>query len=542
MLKQKESYLGNPNVKRDGVLQQWTPDLLQEYKKCMDSPVYFVENYVKVISLDDGMVPFVLYPYQKDMFKQFQENRFNVVLACRQSGKSISACAYLLWYVLFNPEKTVAILANKGATAREMLNRITLMLENIPFFLQPGSKALNKGSLEFSNNSRIIAAATSGSSIRGMSVNLLYLDEFAFVERAAEFYTSTYPVISAGKDTKVIVTSTANGIGNQFHKIWEGAVQQINEFKSFRVDWWDVPGRDEKWKEQTVANTSQLQFDQEFGNTFFGTGDTLINADTLLNLRAKPPKRYMEGGLLKIYEEPIKDHDYVMTVDVSKGRGQDYSTFTLIDISVRPFAQVAVYRNNTISPLLFPNVIYKYAKPYNDAYVVVESNDQGSVVCNGLYHDLEYENMHVESSVKANAIGIEINRKTKRLGCSAIKDILETKRLTINDDSTILEISTFEAKGQSYEASDGNHDDLMMNLVLFGYFVSTQYFSDMTDINLKQMMFEQKMQEIENDVVPFGFIDDGSAAIQQIENQDDPWRIRVDETDRFVWDADDMPL
>jgi len=542
MLKQKESYLGNPNVKRDGVLQQWTPDLLQEYKKCMDNPVYFVENYVKVISLDDGMVPFVLYPYQKDMFKQFQENRFNVVLACRQSGKSISACAYLLWYVLFNPEKTVAILANKGATAREMLNRITLMLENIPFFLQPGSKALNKGSLEFSNNSRIIAAATSGSSIRGMSVNLLYLDEFAFVERAAEFYTSTYPVISAGKDTKVIVTSTANGIGNQFHKIWEGAVQQINEFKSFRVDWWDVPGRDEKWKEQTVANTSQLQFDQEFGNTFFGTGDTLINADTLLNLRAKPPKRYMEGGLLKIYEEPVKDHDYVMTVAVSKGRGQDYSTFTLIDISVRPFAQVAVYRNNTISPLLFPNVIYKYAKPYNDAYVVVESNDQGSVVCNGLYHDLEYENVHVESSVKANAIGIEINRKTKRLGCSAIKDILETKRLTINDDSTILEISTFEAKGQSYEASDGNHDDLMMNLVLFGYFVSTQYFSDMTDINLKQMMFEQKMQEIENDVVPFGFIDDGSAAIQQIENQDDPWRIRVDETNRFVWDADDMPL
>ncbi len=542
MLKQKESYLGNPNVKRDGVLQEWTPGLLQEYKKCMDNPIYFVETYVKVISLDDGMVSFVLYPYQRKMFEQFQENRFSVVLACRQSGKSISACAYLLWYVLFNPEKTVAILANKGATAREMLNRITLMLENIPFFLQPGSKALNKGSLEFSNNSRILAAATSGSSIRGMSVNLLYLDEFAFVERAAEFYTSTYPVISAGRDTKVIVTSTANGIGNQFHKIWEGSVQEINEFKSFRVDWWDVPNRDEDWKLQTISNTSQLQFDQEFGNTFFGTGDTLVNAETLLNLRAKPAKRYMEGGLLKIYEEPQKDHDYIMTVDVSKGRGQDYSTFTLIDISVRPFAQVAVYRNNTISPLLFPNIIYKYAKPYNDAYVVVESNDQGGVVCNGLYHDLEYENVHVESSVKANAIGIEINRKTKRLGCSAIKDILETNRLTINDDATILEISTFEAKGQSYEASDGNHDDLMMNLVLFGYFVSTQYFSDMTDINLKQMMFQQKMQEIENDVVPFGFIDDGSAAIQQIENQDDPWRIRADETERFVWDNDDLSL
>ena len=241
MLNQKNTYLGNPNVKKDGVNEQWTPDLIQEYKKCMVDPVYFVEHYCKVISLDEGIVNFKLYPYQRKMFQQFQENRFNVVLACRQSGKSISACAYLLWYALFNPEKTVAILANKGQTAGEMLSRITLMLENIPFFIQPGSKAVNKRSLEFSNNSRIIASATSGNSIRGMSVNLLYLDEFAFVERASEFYTSTYPVVSAGKDTKVIVTSTANGIGNQFHKIWEGAVQGINEFSSFRVDWWDVP-------------------------------------------------------------------------------------------------------------------------------------------------------------------------------------------------------------------------------------------------------------------------------------------------------------
>ena len=541
MLNQIESYLGNPNVKRDGVLQKWTPELLQEYKKCMDDPVYFAEEYVKVISLDQGLVSFKLYPYQRTMFEHFKENRFSVVLACRQSGKSISACAYLLWYALFNPEKTVAILANKGATAREMLSRITLMLENTPFFLQPGSKALNKGSLEFSNNSRIIAAATSGNSIRGMSVNLLYLDEFAFVERAAEFYTSTYPVISAGKDTKVIITSTANGIGNQYHKIWEGAVQGINEFRPFRVDWHDVPGRDEEWKTQTIANTSQLQFDQEFGNTFFGTGDTLVNAETLMNLRAKPPIKMLEGGLLKVYEEPEKGHDYIMTVDVSKGRGQDYSTFTLIDISVRPFAQVAVYRNNTISPILFPNIIYKYAKPYNNAYVVVESNDQGTVVCNGLYHELEYENVHVESSVKANAIGIEITRKSKRLGCSAIKDILETNKLNIVDEQTILEISTFEARGQSYEASEGNHDDLMMNLVMFGYFVSTQFFADMTDIDLKQMLFDQRMKEIEDDMVPFGFIDDGTEAIQAIENQEDPWKIR-DDTGRFVWDPDDMPL
>lgn len=261
-----ESYLGNAQVKRDGVQQEWSKEDILEYQRCMEDSVYFAETYCKVISLDDGLVPFKLYPYQKEMFKHFNDNRFSIVLACRQSGKSISTVAYLLWYVLFKSEQTVAVLANKGATAREMLARITLMLENLPFFLQPGTKALNKGSIEFSNNSRIIAAATSGSSIRGMSINLLYLDEFAFVDNATEFYTSTYPVVSAGKSTKVIITSTANGLGNIYQKIYEGAIQGTNEFKPFRVDWWDVPGRDEEWKKMTISNTSELQFDQEFGN------------------------------------------------------------------------------------------------------------------------------------------------------------------------------------------------------------------------------------------------------------------------------------
>ena len=512
-----EHYLGNKNVKRDGVQQQWTEHQILEYDRCRKDPAYFARTYIKIISLDKGLVNFNLYDYQEKMFDHFNNSRFSIVLACRQSGKSISSVVYILWYAVFHPEKTIAVLANKGATAREMLSRITLALEHLPFFLQPGCRALNKGSIEFSNNSRIIAAATSGSSIRGMSVNLLFLDEFAFVERAAEFYTSTYPVVSAGKETKVIITSTANGIGNTFHKIWQGAVQKVNEYKPFTVNWWDVPGRDDEWKRQTISNTSQLQFDQEFGNTFFGTGDTLISAGTLLDLRAKNPQQILESGLLMVYAEPCAGHDYIMLVDVSKGRGQDYSTFTLIDITARPFTQVAVYRNNTISPILFPDIIYKYAKVYNEAYVVVESNDQGTVVCQGLYHELEYENVHVESAVKANRIGVEITRKTKRLGCSAIKDIIEAGKLEIVDENTIFEMSTFVAQGQSYEASDGNHDDLMMNLVMFGYFVSTQFFADMTDINLKQMMFSNQIRQIEEDIVPFGFIDNGSAAIDQIE-------------------------
>ena len=524
-----ENYLGNPNIKKDGIVSNFNEEQVLEYARCMKDPVYFVEKYAKIISLDKGLVPFKLYPYQKKMFKHFKENRFNVVLACRQSGKSISACGYLLWFALFQSEKSIAVLANKGATAREMLARITIMLENIPFFLQPGVKALNKSNIDFSNNSRIIAAATTGSSIRGLSINLLYLDEFAFVERAAEFYTSTYPVISSGGDTKIIVTSTANGIGNTFHKIWEGSIQGVNEYNNFRVDWHDVPGRDEKWKEETINNTSQVQFDQEFGNTFFGTGNTLVNAQTLLDLRAKRPIKYMEGGDCLIYKEPVKNHEYILVADVSKGRGQDYSSFSLIDINVRTFEQVVVYRNNTISPLLFPNIIYKYANVYNKAYCIVESNDQGSVVCNGLYYELEYENVHVESAVKANAVGIDINRKSKRLGCSALKDLLENNKLKIVDEQTILEISTFEARGQTYQASIGNHDDLVMNLVLFGYFVSSTYFSNLTDINIKDMIFKQKLKEIEEDIVPFGFIDDGTEQIRRIEPSDDhPWAIEYD--------------
>ena len=498
-------YLGNPNVKRDGVETSFTKEEVQEYAKCMQDPAYFARKYIKIISLDEGLVPFDLYPYQEKMFNHFKKNRFSIVLACRQSGKSISSVVYLLWYAVFHPEKTIAILANKGAVAREMLARITLALENLPFFLQPGCKALNKGSIEFSNNSKIIASATSGSSIRGLSINLLFLDEFAFVENDAQFYTSTYPVVSAGKDTQIVITSTANGIGNVYHKLWEGAVQKTNEFKPFRVDWWDVPGRDEKWKEETISNTSALQFEQEFGNTFHGRGNTLIGANHLLAQTSTEPEFIKEN--VNIYKQPVEDHEYVMTVDVSKGRNQDYSTFTIIDVSTQPFEQVCVFRDNNISPMLLPDIIYKYANTYNKAYVVVESNDQGAVVCNGLYYDLEYENMFVESSIKANALGATMTRRVKRIGCSSIKDLIEQEKLRIFDAQTIVEMSTFVSKGNSYMAIAPNHDDLMMNLVLFAWFTTTDVFQSLTNIDMKDMLYRERLAAIQDDMLPFGFVD-----------------------------------
>ena len=341
-----EGYLGNINVKRAGVQTEWTEEQIIEYKKCMVDPLYFIQKHLKIISLDEGLVPFKLYDYQQDLITHFDESRFSIVLACRQSGKSITACAYLIWYLLFQPEQTIAILANKGSTAREMLARITTMLEHVPFYLQPGTKVLNKGSIEFENDSRIIASATGANSIRGLSVNLLYLDEFAFVDNAEQFYTSTYPVVTSGGKSKVIITSTANGIGNMYHKLYEGAEHGKNEYQPFTVNWWDVPGRDEQWKQQTIANTSELQFEQEFGNSFLGTGNTLINANTLLGLQGHDPLWSKDN--VHLYQSPIEDHTYIMTVDVARGRGQDYSTFSIIDVTEKPFKQVGIYRDNMI--------------------------------------------------------------------------------------------------------------------------------------------------------------------------------------------------
>ncbi len=495
-------YLGNALVKKDGVQINYTREEVEEYAKCMSDVTYFSEKYIKVISLDDGLVPFKPYAYQSKMFKHFQDNRFSIVLACRQSGKSISSIVYILWYAIFNPEKTIAILANKGAVAREMLGRITLALENLPHFLQPGCKELNKGTLTFSNNSKILASATSTSSIRGLSVNLLFLDEFAFVENANEFYTSTYPVITAGKDTKVIITSTANGVGNLYYRLWEGARGKNNDFKDFRVDWWDVPGRDEAWKKQTIANTSELQFEQEFGNNFLGTSTTLISANTILGLKGRQPLKQRDN--IKYFELPQEGHTYIMTVDVSKGRGQDYSTFNVIDIQDGLFKQVCTFRDNIISPLIFPDIIVKIATEYNKAMIVIENNDIGAVVCNAIYYEFEYEHLFVESTVKAAGVGVTMTKKIKRIGCSNLKDLVEFGKLQIHDLETINEIATFEVRGSSYQASDGNHDDLVMNLVLFAWFVSSEAFGHLSDLELKNMLFNRTIQEIEEDLPPVG--------------------------------------
>ena len=497
-----EGYLGNNLIKRAGVETSYTEEELLEYQKCSEDPCHFIENYCQIISLDEGLVPFKLRGYQESLIEHFNENRFSVVLAARQSGKSITSCAYLLWYLLFTPEVTVAILANKGAIAREMVSRIVTMLETVPFFLQPGVKILNKGNIEFGNDSKLVAAATSSSSIRGMSINMLYLDEFAFVEDAETFYTATYPVITSGKNSKVIITSTANGVGNMFHKIYESAVHGNSEYKSYLISWFDVPGRDEEWKKQTIANTSEAQFEQEYGNSFLGTGNTLISSDALLGMRAVDPNWRKEG--VSVYERPKKGHNYVATVDVSQGRGFDYSTFSIFDVTSKPFKQVCTYRDNMISPMLFPDLINKYCSPYNEALVIIENNAEGSMVALQLHYDIEYPNVFVQGMTKSTDIGVTMSRKIKRVGCSTLKELIEENRLQVVDRPTITEMMTFVNKGSSFEADKGYNDDMVMNCVLFSWFVTTDFFTNLTDTAVKDLLYAEQQKMIEDDLLPAG--------------------------------------
>ena len=503
-----DCYLANPSVRRAGSRNTaWTPELLAEYKRCKNDVEYFCSNYVKIVHLDRGLVNFKGYPYQSKMWAQFREKRFNIVLACRQSGKTMAVVGYLLWYCLFHSEKTVAVVAHKGDQAREILSRFAFALENLPFFLQPGCKTLNKGRIEFDNNTQIFAAATSSGSLRGKSVNLLYLDEFAFVENDVEFMTSTYPVVSSGKTSQVIITSTANGIGNQFHKLYEGAVSELNTYTAFRVDWWDVPGRDDKWKEEQIANTSKEQFKQEFGNEFLGSSNTLIDPNCLMNMVKREPVQEVDD--VKIYEPPREGHTYIMTVDVAKGRGMDYSTFTVTDVTKLPYKQVATFRNSLISPMVFPDVIDKWGRLYNEAFLVVESNDEGITVCRTLHYDFEYPVMFHQSLIDSSRLGVEVTKKVKRIGCSKIKDLLENRQYIVCDEDAILELSTFVKKGDKHEASNDNHDDMVANLWLFAWVTSIEEFEEFSNgVDLKAAMFKDKIDELA-DVPFFGLVDSG---------------------------------
>jgi hypothetical protein len=540
-------YLGNPLLKKANVAHDWTKEEIEEYLKCKEDPVYFALNYVKIVQVDEGLIPFRMYDFQKELVKKFHENRFNIAKLPRQTGKSTVVVSYLLHYALFNDSSNIGILANKASTARDLLGRLQTAYENLPKWLQQGVLSWNKGSMELENGSKIMAASTSASAVRGMSFNIIFLDEFAFVPNhiADDFFSSVYPTISSGQRTKVIIISTPYGM-NHFYKLWVDAQNQRNNYIWTEVHWSEVPGRDEKWKEETIKNTSERQFTQEFECEFLGSVDTLISANKLRNLVFDTPISSNKG--LDVYEEPKQKAEYIMTADVSRGIGGDYSAFVVFDITTVPYKVVAKYRNNEIKPMLFPNVINDVARAYNNAYVLCEVNDVGDQVASILNYDLEYANVLMCSmrgragqivgqgfSGNKTQLGVKMSITVKKVGCQNLKQIIEDDKLLFRDYEIINELTTFIQKKQSFEADDGFHDDLVMCLVIFAWLAVQDYFKEMTDNDVRQRIYEEQKNQIEQDMAPFGFITTGLEGDEGFVSDGSIWYGDTQEDVSYMW-------
>ena len=531
-----EVYLGNPNLKKANTQIEFTEEQILEFLKCKEDPVYFARNYIKIVSLDHGLVPFKMYPFQEKLISNFHKNRFNICKMPRQTGKSTTCVSYLLHYAVFNDNVNIAILANKASTARDLLGRLQLAYENLPKWMQQGIISWNKGSLELENGSKISANSTSSSAVRGGSYNVIFLDEFAFIPNhiADDFFASVYPTISSGQSTKVIIVSTPKGM-NHFYRMWHDSERGRNEYVPTDVHWSEVPGRDENWKEQTIANTSEQQFKVEFECEFLGSVGTLVNPSKLKSLAYDAPIKRNKG--LDIFEEPIEDHDYLITVDVARGIGNDYSAFVIFDITSLPYRIVGKYRNNEIKPMLYPNIINEIAIAYNNAWLLIEVNDIGDQVASILHFDLEYDNVLMCSmrgragqivgsgfSGKRSQLGVRMTASVKKLGCSNLKTLIEDDKLLLWDYDIISELTTFIQKNRSFEAEDGCNDDLAMCLVIFSWLASQDYFKEMTDNDVRKRIYEDQKNQIEQDMAPFGFLSDGLDSIDNIVDGDgDVW-------------------
>ncbi len=515
-----DSYLGNANLKKVGVSIPFTEENVLEYQKCSEDPIYFVDNYCYIVTLDHGIQQFKLFDCQKEKINLIHKERRVIIMESRQAGKTTTAAAYILWYTLFQADKNVAILANKDKTAREILSRYQLMYEHLPLWMQQGVKTWNKGDVELENNSKVFTAATTAAGIRSKSVNLLYIDEAAIIPNniADAFFTSVYPVVSAGQTTKILITSTPLGY-NHFWKFWNDAENGRNGFVPLFIPYWRIPGRNEKWAEEQRRVLGDVKYNQEVLCKFLGSALTLIRADIIEQMSFNNPIYQKDG--LDLYEMPEKGHNYVFVVDTAEGVGGDYSSFVIIDITEVPYKLVGKYRDNQIAPMLYPTVIYRNATDFNNAYVLIEVN-RSEQVAHILYHEYEYENiMFVQRDTKGQRVsggfagagktqlGVTTDKRVKRIGCFNFKSLLEEKKLLVFDADVISEISTFiESKG-SWAADEGYHDDLVMPLVLFGWLTTNPYFREITDVNLRKAVYEQRIKQIEEDMLPVGFIDDG---------------------------------
>lgn len=507
-------YNGNPNLPLPTEDYTLAESELEEYVKCLNDPLYFIANFVKITQVDEGIITFKPWKFQETVIHALETNRFVIAKLPRQSGKStVIICGYFLWYILFHTDVSVALLANKEETAIMLLDRLKESFELLPRFLKQGVEKWDQKLIKLGNKARVRAAACSGSAIRGDTFNIVFLDEFAFVPAniAEEFMASVFPVISSGKTTKLFIVSTPNGF-NLFHKIFVQAEQGKNDYKALQYTWRDVfyaknPTATEtealKWRSDTIKNmaNNEQKFQQEFECDFLGSANSLVAPWKLAQIDFREPLEHR--GKLRVYQKPIHlsedgpAHVYVCTVDVAQGQLLDSSVVQVIDITSSPFVQVGCYQDNSIKPAQLGQVVVQIARWYNDAFLFFEINGEALATALICQEDFQYENiihvfMHKKKGQQLSAgftptarIGLKSTEATKRIGCTGLKSLLEGDKLVIVDYETKAQLGTFVAQINKrtglptiYGAELGNHDDCISPLVLLGWLSLQQGFEN----------------------------------------------------------------
>lgn len=507
-------FSNNPSLFGTNVKFPLSEKHIQEIYKCSTDIFYFIENYVQIFTLDNGWVVPKLRSYQKKLIQHYLDNRFSNVMMGRQSAKSTTTLLFILWKIIFFPDTTVGMAANKESMATENLSRLKDYFENLPIWLKVGVKAWNSTFITLDNGSKVYSAATSGNTFRGLGLSLLFVDEVAFIDCWDDFSKSVLPTISSGTKSQAIYTTTPKGL-NHFYHMWTNGENGKSLFKNFRVEWWEVPGRDEAWKQEMLATLpgGEIEFAQEYACEFLGSSDTLINISSLKMLRySEVYVRDIFTFGFKRYEEVRECHQYIMTVDPAKD-GLDKFAVHVFDVSKFPFIQVAS-ANLNVNYLKMPGVLYEIGTYYNNAFIIIENNEgAGQSVVDKLYDNYEYENLYRDPNKEY--YGFRTTSTTRNQILSNLKIFLENNKIYLNDKDTIDQLFVFINRGGKYQADKGYHDDLVMALaILFAPFLHKNMYSDYQSFIAS---LEGEKEEIENlNISTFGFFDAGTEEVREV--------------------------
>jgi hypothetical protein len=512
---------GDPELKRSNLLYEYTPDEILEIEKCAKDVVYFAK-YCRVMT-DDGLFYVKLRDYQESVLREYQASRFNIFLAPRQVGKSITSAIVLVWYLLFNHDKNAMILANVGSTAEELMDKIKAIVRGLPWFLKPGMVVNNVMSMKFDNGCRAIAKTTTKTSAIGFTIHFLYMDEFAHIHPnfIESFFRSTYPTVSSSKVSRIIITSTPNGM-NKFYEIYQGAVTGENSFNPIRVDWWQVPGRDENWKKEEIANLgSEELFNQEYGNQFLSSSTLLLGSNELKKIKSNeteyvwkemdvltdlglPYENFRWHPKFSLDDNTIKTNRFVLSIDLAGGGKGDFTVLNIFKVVPLPkkviedledfqdesdffgLLQVGVYRDNEIEVEDFKRILETLLVRFfysDNVRVLLEINFKGELLIDKLSLndniplELFVHTKHTESA-RTRKPGIKYNEKNKLKYCEMLRSQVRLNRVLLNEKSwTIPELFSFGLNSRGTYSSQTGHDDVAMTVVnLSGLFESSDFY------------------------------------------------------------------